>query len=72
MIEFFITVWFGTGIAMDRTIVESMSKKVALDITKYTSCKNVVMKEVNMDEKEFDKKIVMYVCDFKTKQPNNR
>lgn len=72
MIEFFITVWFGTGIAMDRTIVESLSKKVVLDLTKYNGCKNVVMKEVNMDEKEFEKKVLLYVCDFKPKQPNNR
>ena len=45
MIEIFITVWLGTGALGDRTIVQSLSQKVLIDVSKHTSCKQLIIKE---------------------------
>jgi hypothetical protein len=65
MIEMLITVILGTGIVGDTTIVKSISKKIIFDASTYTTCRNLVIDETKLDEKDFDEKALLYICDLK-------
>ena len=64
MIEIFFTVWFGTGIFGDRTIVQSLSQKVIVDYSKYNSCKQLIINQTDITKEKLENKAIMYVCDF--------
>ena len=66
MIEIFITVWLGTGALGDRTIVQSLSQKVLIDVSKHTSCKQLIIDETKLTKEHLDNKALMYVCDYPT------
>ena len=65
MIEMLITVILGTGIVGDTTIVKSISKKIIFDASTYTTCRNLVIDETKLNEKDFDDKALLYICDLK-------
>jgi hypothetical protein len=65
MIEMLITVILGTGIVGDTTIVKSISKKIIFDASTYTTCRNLVIDETKLNEKDFDNKALLYICDLK-------
>ena len=64
MIEIFFTVWFGTGIFGDRTIVQSLSQKVIVDYSKYNTCKQLIISQTDITKEKLVNKAIMYVCDF--------
>tara|TARA_Y100001963_G_scaffold23576_1_gene31323 strand:- start:291 stop:503 length:213 start_codon:yes stop_codon:yes gene_type:complete len=64
MIEIFFTVWLGTGIFGDRTIVQSISQKVLVDYSKYNTCKQLIINQSDITKEELEKKAIMYICDF--------
>ena len=66
MIEIFFTVWFGTGIFGDRTIVQSLSQKVIVDYSKYNTCKQLIINETDITKEKLENKGIMYVCNFPT------
>ena len=64
MIEIFITVLLGTGGLGDRTIVQSLSKKVLVDVSKVTTCKQLIVKQTELTKEQLDNKALMYICDY--------
>ena len=64
MIEIFITVWLGTGGLGDRTIVQSISQKVLIDVSKHKSCKQLIINETVLTKDQLDNKALMYICDY--------
>ena len=64
MIEIFITVILGTGGLGDRTIVQSLSQKVLVDVSKTTTCKRLIIKETELTKEQLDNKALMYICDY--------
>ena len=66
MIEIIITVILGTGGLGDRTIVQSLSKKVLVDVSKTTTCKQLIVKQTELTKEQLDNKALMYVCDYPT------
>lgn len=71
MIEIFITVWLGTGALGDRTIVQSLSQKVLIDVSKHTSCKQLIIKETKLTKDQLDNKAIMYMCDYPNPKAKN-
>ena len=71
MIEIFITVWLGTGALGDRTIVQSLSQKVLIDVSKHTSCKQLIIKETKLTKNQLDNKAIMYMCDYPNSKAKN-
>ena len=65
MIEMLITVILGTGIVGDTTIVKSISKKIIFDASTYKTCRNLAIDETKLNEKDFDDKAILYICDLK-------
>ena len=73
MIEIFITVWLGTGALGDRTIVQSLSQKVLIDVSKHKSCKQLIINETVLTKDQLDNKALMYICDYpKPKVKNDK
>ena len=64
MIEILFTIWFGTGILGDRTIIQSLSQKVIVDYSKYNSCKQLIINQTDITKEKLENKAIMYVCDF--------
>ena len=65
MIEMLITVILGTGIVGDTTIVKSISKKIIFDASTYKTCRLLAIDETKLNEKDFDDKALLYICDLK-------
>ena len=65
MIEMLITVLLGTGIVGDATIVQSISKKIVFDASTYKTCRLLAIDETKLNEKDFDDKALLYICDLK-------
>lgn len=64
MIEIIITVILGTGGLGDRTIVQSLSQKVLVDVSKTTTCKQLIVKQTELTKEQLDNKALMYICDY--------
>ena len=62
-----ITVLLGTGIVGDATIVQSISKKIVFDASTYKTCRLLAIDETKLNEKEFDDKAILSICDLKNK-----
>ena len=72
MIEMLITIILGTGIVGDTTIVKSISKKIIFDASTYKTCRLLAIDETKLDEKEFDDKAILYICDLKNKKNGSK
>lgn len=72
MIEMLITVLLGTGIVGDATIVQSISKKIVFDASTYKTCRLLAIDETKLDEKDFDEKAILYICDLKNKKNGSK
>ena len=64
MIEIFVTIILGTGGLGDRTIMQSLSQKVLVDVSKTTTCKQLIIKETELTKEQMDNKALMYICDY--------
>ena len=64
LIEIIVTVILGTGGLGDRTIVQSLSQKVLVDISKSTTCKRLIINETELTKEQMDNKALMYICDY--------
>ena len=64
MIEIFVTIILGTGGLGDRTIIQSLSQKVLVDVSKTTTCKQLIIKETELTKEQMDNKALMYICDY--------
>ena len=64
MIEIIITVILGTGGLGDRTIVQSLSQKLIVDVSKTESCKQLIIKQTELTKEQLDNKALMYICDY--------